>query len=78
MKNKHYADMNSKYSDKELMAFADKETSAERSLDILSDLLKGDDESKILARRIAVYLETRDALINTLIKEDKWENFGHG
>ena len=63
--------MNSKYSDKELMAFADKETSADRSMDILGDLLKGDDESKILARRIAVYLETRDALINTLIKEDK-------
>jgi len=78
MKNKHYADMNSKYSDKELMAFADKETSAERSVDILYDLLKGNRESQILARRIAVYLETRDALINTLIKEDKWENFGHG
>ena len=53
------------------MAFADKETSAERSLDILSDLLKGDDESKILARRIAVYLETRDALINSLIGDTK-------
>ena len=63
--------MNSKYSDKELMAFADKETSAERSVDILYDLLKGNRESQILARRIAVYLETRDALINTLIKEDK-------
>ena len=67
MKNKHYADMNSKYSDEELMAFSDKETSAERSMDILSDLLKGNEESKILARRIAVYIDTRNALINSLI-----------
>jgi hypothetical protein len=71
MKNKHYADMNSKYSDDELMAFADKETSAERSMDILGDLLKGNEESKILARRVAVFIDTRNALINKLIKENK-------
>jgi hypothetical protein len=71
MKNKHYADMNSKYSDEELMAFADKETSAERSVDILSYLLKGNEESKILARRIAVYIDTRNALINLVIGDKK-------
>jgi hypothetical protein len=71
MKNKHYADMNSKYSDDELMAFADKETSAERSMDILGDLLKGNEESKILARRVAVFIDTRNALVNNIIKENK-------
>ena len=71
MKNKHYADMNSKYSDDELMAFADKETSAERSMDILGDLLKVNEESKILARRVAVFIDTRNALVNNIIKENK-------
>jgi hypothetical protein len=71
MKNKHYADMNSKYSDDELMAFADKETSAERSMDILGDLLKGNEESKILARRVAVFIDTRNASVNNIIKENK-------
>ena len=71
MKNKHYADMNSKYSDDELMAFADKEASAERSMDILGDLLKVNEESKILARRVAVFIDTRNALVNNIIKENK-------
>ena len=70
MKNKHYADMNSKYSDEELMAFADKETSAERSMEILSDVLKGNEESQILARRIAVFIDTRNALINSVIGDE--------
>ena len=60
--------MKSKYSDDELMKFADKETSAERSMDILGDLLKGDDESKILAKRIAVFVDTRNDLINLLVQ----------
>jgi hypothetical protein len=63
--------MNSKYSDDELMAFTDKETSAERSMDILGDLLKGNEESKILARRVAVFIDTRNALVNNIIKENK-------
>ena len=60
--------MKSKYSDEDLMAFADKETSGEKAMDILGDLLKGDKESKILAKRIAVFVETRNDLINLLLQ----------
>ena len=71
--------MKSKYSDEDLMAFADKETTGEKAMDILGDLLKGDKESKILAKRIAVYVETRNDLINLLLQgEGKWESYGLG
>ncbi len=63
--------MTNKFTDKELMAFADKETKGERAMDILGALLKGDEESKILAKRLAVFTQTRSALINTLIGENK-------
>jgi len=56
-----------KFTDEELMAFADYETTGERAMDILSVLLQFDDESKILAKRIEVFTTTRNALINTLI-----------
>ena len=62
-----------KFTDKELMQFADKETSAERSMDILSVLLQGDEEAKKLAKRIDVFIETRNALVNKVIKENKWK-----
>jgi len=60
-----------KFTDEELMQFADKETSAERSMDILSVLLQGDEEAKELAKRIDVFIETRNALVNKVIKENK-------
>lgn len=60
-----------KFTDEELMAFADKETSGEKSMDILSVLLQGDDEAKELAKRIDVFIETRSALINNIIGEKK-------
>ncbi len=63
--------MKNKFTDEELMAFADKETKGERAMDILGALLKGDEESKILAKRLAVFTQTRSALINTLIGEKK-------
>ena len=63
--------MTNKFTDQELMAFADKESKGERAMDILSALLKGDEESKILAKRLAVFTQTRSALINTLIGENK-------
>ena len=63
--------MKTKFTDKELMAFADKETKGEKAMDILGALLKGDAESKILAKRLAVFTETRNALINTLLEETK-------
>ncbi len=63
--------MTNKFTDQELMAFADKETKGKRAMDILGALLKGDEESKILAKRLAVFTQTRSALINTLIGENK-------
>lgn len=63
--------MKNKFTDKDLMGFADKETTGERAMDILGALLKGDEESKILAKRLAVFTKTRSALINTLIGEKK-------
>tara|TARA_R110001592_G_scaffold28798_1_gene105142 strand:- start:4415 stop:4606 length:192 start_codon:yes stop_codon:yes gene_type:complete len=63
--------MKNKFTDKELMGFADRETTGEKAMDILSALLKGDEESKKLAKRLAVFTDTRAALINTIIKEQK-------
>ena len=55
------------------MAFADKETSTERSMDILGVLLQGDEEAKELSKRLDVFIDTRNALINTLIGDKKWK-----
>jgi len=49
------------------MAFADKETKGEKAMDILGALLKGDAESKILAKRLAVFTQTRNALFSGLV-----------
>jgi hypothetical protein len=59
--------MKNKFTDEELMAFADKETKGERAMDILIALLKDDDEAKELAKRITVFMKTRKALINYVI-----------
>lgn len=56
-----------KFTDEELMAFADKETKGEKAMDILSVLLQGDEEAKELAERLDVFIETRNALINKVI-----------
>ena len=63
--------MKNKFTDKDLMQFADKQTTGERAMDILSALLKGDEESKILAKRLAVFTDTRNALINSVL-DSKW------
>lgn len=63
--------MKNKFTDVDLMKFADKETSGEKAMDILSVLLQGDDEAKELAKRLEVFIDTRHALINNLIKENK-------
>ena len=60
-----------KFTDVDLMKFADKETTGEKAMDILSVLLQGDDEAKELAKRLEVFIDTRHALINNLIKENK-------
>ena len=63
--------MKNKFTDVDLMKFADKETTGEKAMDILSVLLQGDDEAKELAKRLDVFIDTRNALINTLIGEKK-------
>ena len=63
--------MKNKFTDEDLMAFADKETKGEKAMDILSVLLQGDDEAKELAKRLEVFIDTRHALINNLIEENK-------
>ena len=65
--------MKNKFSDVDLMKFADKETTGQKAMDILSVLLQGDDEAKKLAKRLEVFVDTRNALINNLIKENKWK-----
>ena len=55
------------FSDELLMKFADKEESSEEGMDILTALLKDDDEAKELAKRLAVFTSTRNALINLVI-----------
>ena len=63
--------MKNKFTDVDLMKFADKETTGQKAMDILSVLLQGDDEAKELAKRLEVFVDTRNALINNLIKENK-------
>ena len=60
-----------KFTDEDLMAFADKETKGEKAMDILSVLLQGDEEAKELSTRLDVFVETRNALVNKVIKENK-------
>ena len=63
--------MKNKFTDVDLMKFADKETTGEKAMDILSVLLQGDDEARELSARLDVFVETRNALVNNLIKENK-------
>ena len=73
--------MKNKFTDEDLMAFADKETKGEKAMDILGALLKGDAESKILAKRLAVFTQTRNALFSGLVdihRRKQWENYGIG
>ena len=63
--------MKNKFTDVDLMKFADKETTGQKAMDILSVLLQGDEEAKELAKRLEVFVDTRNALINNLIKENK-------
>jgi hypothetical protein len=63
--------MKNKFTDKELMAFADGELKGGKAMDILSELLEDTPESKILAKRLEVYTKTRNALVNALIGDKK-------
>jgi hypothetical protein len=63
--------MKNKFTDKELMAFADGELKGGKAMDILAELLKETPESEILAKRLEVFTSTRNALLNALIGEKK-------
>ena len=65
--------MTKKFSDTDLMQFADKETKGKKAMEILVALLKGDDEAKELAKRLDVFMSTRTALINNIIEDTKWK-----
>ena len=56
-----------RFSDEDLMKFADGELKGGKAMDILSDLLEDTPESKILAKRLEVFTSTRNALVNSLI-----------
>jgi hypothetical protein len=56
-----------RFSDEDLMKFADGELKGGKAMDILSDLLEDTPESKILAKRLEVFTSTRNALVNSLL-----------
>ena len=56
-----------RFSDEDLMKFADGELKGGKAIDILSDLLEDTPESKILAKRLEVFTSTRNALINSVL-----------
>ena len=64
--------MKTKFSDKDLMAFADGELkSGKKSMDILSCLVDKTPESEAIKKRLKVFTSTRTALLNTLLGEKK-------
>ena len=60
-----------RFSDEDLMKFADGELKGGKAMDILSELLEDTPESKILAKRLEVFTSTRNALVNALIGDKK-------
>ena len=56
-----------RFSDEDLMKFADGELKGGKAMDILSELLEDTPESEILAKRLEVFTSTRNALVNSLI-----------
>jgi len=74
--------MKNKFSDKDLMKFADGELhDNKKAMDILSVLVEETLESIELKKRLAVYTETRNALFSGLIdlhRRKQWERFGNG
>ena len=60
-----------RFSDEDLMKFADGELKGGKAMDILSELLEDTPESKILAKRLEVFTSTRNALLNLVIGEKK-------
>lgn len=63
--------MKTKFTDEDLMKFADGELKGGKAMDILSELLEDTPESEILAKRLEVFTVTRNALLNALIGDKK-------
>ena len=60
-----------RFSDEDLMKFADGELKGGKAMDILSELLEDTPESEILAKRLEVFTSTRNALLNAVIGDKK-------
>jgi hypothetical protein len=59
--------MKNKFTDKELMAFADGELKGGKAMDVLSAILEDTPEAEALQKRLEVFTSTRRALLNSLI-----------
>tara|TARA_R110000803_G_scaffold163448_1_gene227112 strand:- start:1806 stop:1997 length:192 start_codon:yes stop_codon:yes gene_type:complete len=63
--------MKNKFTDQDLMAFADGELKGGVAMDILGILVDKSEGYEELRKRLQVYTKTRHALINSLLGEDK-------
>ena len=57
------------FSDEDLMKFADGELKGGKAMDILTAVLEDTPEATTLAKRLAVFTSTRNALINLVLGE---------
>ena len=55
-----------RFSDEDLMKFADGELKGGKAMDILSAILEDTPEATDLSKRLAVFTSTRNALINLI------------
>ena len=55
-----------RFSDEDLMKFADGELKGGKAMDILTAILEDTPEANDLAKRLAVFTSTRNALINQI------------
>ena len=58
-----------RFSDEDLMKFADGELKGCKAMDILTAILEDTPEATDIAKRLAVFTSTRNALINSVIGE---------
>mgnify|MGYP001210176486 FL=1 len=56
-----------RFSDEDLMKFADGELKGGKAMDILSAILEDTPEATNLAKRLAVFTSTRNALVNLVL-----------
>ena len=63
--------MKSKFTDMQLMKFADQESSKELSMDIIAIIVQDSPEAEDIRTRLEVFTTTRHLLINLRAKDDK-------